>query len=294
MFFAPVLLLLGLQAQRRGDQVAERARVVDVRRGELELLGQVGDEADHAREQALDVARERLDLARLRAHVGHGLEAADEVRLLAAAVDEPDAPEALDEDAQRPVGHLDHLVDQPDRARRRRGRPSRQLDVGVADGDEREHAVAGEHVVDQLDRALLADRERRHRVGEDDRLLERQDRDGVRQVRLGLAHDRPVTTIETRSRPRRRRRDRQHDREQAAVVARRRARDVDVVGERDPALEGPVVELHLLVVAAGRARPARARRSRRGRRARRRSRTSSASTPGSSTTTVSSAGSSVR
>ena len=35
------LLLLGLQPQRRRDQVAERARVVDVRGGELELLGQV-------------------------------------------------------------------------------------------------------------------------------------------------------------------------------------------------------------------------------------------------------------
>ena len=41
-----LLLLLGLQAQRRGDEVAERARVVDVRRGELQLLGQVRDEAD--------------------------------------------------------------------------------------------------------------------------------------------------------------------------------------------------------------------------------------------------------
>ena len=60
------LLLLGLQAEGRGDQVAERARVVDVRGGELELLGQVGDEPDDAREEGLDVARERLHLARLR------------------------------------------------------------------------------------------------------------------------------------------------------------------------------------------------------------------------------------
>src|SRR5438105_2108004 len=37
-----LLFLLGLQPQRRDDEVAERARVVDVGRGELELLRQVG------------------------------------------------------------------------------------------------------------------------------------------------------------------------------------------------------------------------------------------------------------
>ena len=39
------LLLLGLDAERRRDEVAERARVVDVRRRELELLGEVRNEA---------------------------------------------------------------------------------------------------------------------------------------------------------------------------------------------------------------------------------------------------------
>ena len=45
-----LLALLGLDAaQRRGDEMGERARVVDVRRRELELLGQVGREADDPR-----------------------------------------------------------------------------------------------------------------------------------------------------------------------------------------------------------------------------------------------------
>src|SRR4029453_16202679 len=47
----------------------------------------------------------------------------------------------------------------------------------VLDRDEREHAVAGDDVVDELDRPLLADRERRHRLREDDGLLQRQDRE---------------------------------------------------------------------------------------------------------------------
>ena len=38
------LLLLGLEPQGRGDEVGERARVLDVRRRELQLLGQVRDE----------------------------------------------------------------------------------------------------------------------------------------------------------------------------------------------------------------------------------------------------------
>src|SRR6185312_5460246 len=44
------LLLVGLQAQRRGDEVRERARVIDVRRRELELGGQIRDERDQAAE----------------------------------------------------------------------------------------------------------------------------------------------------------------------------------------------------------------------------------------------------
>ena len=64
------LLLLGLDAHRRRDEVAERARVLDVRGRELQLLGQVRHERDHAREEVLDVARQRLDLARLDELVG--------------------------------------------------------------------------------------------------------------------------------------------------------------------------------------------------------------------------------
>ena len=55
-FFEQLLLLGGLDAERAGDQVGERARVVDVGDGELQLLRQVGDLLDDLREGALDVA----------------------------------------------------------------------------------------------------------------------------------------------------------------------------------------------------------------------------------------------
>ena len=73
-----LLALLRLdRAQRRGDEVAERARVVDVRRRELQLLRQVRREPDDPREQALDVARQRLELGRLVEHVGQLAELAE-------------------------------------------------------------------------------------------------------------------------------------------------------------------------------------------------------------------------
>ncbi len=76
------LLALGRRdrAQRRGDEVRERAGVVDVRRGELELRGQVRREADDLGEQPLDVPCQRLDLGRLGVVVGKGLDLSDQVR----------------------------------------------------------------------------------------------------------------------------------------------------------------------------------------------------------------------
>ena len=51
---------------------------------------------------------------------------------------------------------------------------ARRLGVLALDGHEREQPVAADDVVDQADGALLPDRERRHRLGEDDGLLQRQ------------------------------------------------------------------------------------------------------------------------
>ncbi len=200
------LLLLRLQPQRRGDEVAERPGVVDVRGGDPQLLGQVGDEPGDPREQSLRVAGQRLQLPALLDHVRHLLELAHEVRLLHHGSREPDAMNALDEDPQRPVGNAEQLVDDRGRADRIEVVPERHLDVRVADGEQPEQAVAGDDVVDQPDRALLPDRERRHRVREDDRLLERQDRqlrgklldDGGQllsavAVEAGLAHRRSTS-----------------------------------------------------------------------------------------------------
>jgi hypothetical protein len=111
--------------------------------------------------------------------------------------------EPLHEDAQRAVGHLDHLVDERNRSDLIEVAPGRRLDRGVARRDEGEQPVGRDDVVDQPHGPLLADRERRHRLREDDRLLQRQDRQHERELDLplrrlwrleaDLAHNRSTT-----------------------------------------------------------------------------------------------------
>ena len=65
-----LLLLLGRQPQRAGDQVRQDARVLDVRDHDLELLGEVRDLLDDVGERLLDVAHQRGQLRRVVDHVG--------------------------------------------------------------------------------------------------------------------------------------------------------------------------------------------------------------------------------
>ena len=106
-----LLLLFGGDSHGRGDEVRERARRLGVRRGELELLGQVRRDRDDAGEERLERAGERLDLALAADDVGERGEAAGEVRLGLLEAVEAYSVEALDEHAQRAVGDADHLVD---------------------------------------------------------------------------------------------------------------------------------------------------------------------------------------
>ncbi len=96
------------------------------------------------------------------------------------------AVEPLHEDPERPVGDLDHLVDERDGADLVDVVPARRVERAVARRDEHEQALAGDDVVDQPHRALLADRERRHRLREDDHLLQRENRQRNRVLELQL------------------------------------------------------------------------------------------------------------
>src|SRR4051794_24769481 len=189
------LLLLQRQAQRAGDEMAERARVVDVGNRELQLLGQVGHLLDDPAERLLDVARQRGQLGRLVHDVGQLADLGDEVGRLADPVGELDALGALDQDAQRPVGDLEHPRDRADDADVVELLGAGRLELGVARGDHDQQAVAGEHVVDEPDGALLADGQRRQRVGERDGLAQRKhgQHGGHAPARPHL--DRPATAL---------------------------------------------------------------------------------------------------
>ena len=106
-----LLLLLGLDPQRAGDQVRERRRVVEVGDRHLQLLGEVRDLLDDARERLLHVAHQRRQLGALLDDVGQLLDARDRVGRPSLPARDADALAALDEDPQRPVGHLEHARD---------------------------------------------------------------------------------------------------------------------------------------------------------------------------------------
>ena len=184
-----VLLLLGLEPQRARDEVRQRRGIVEVGDRELQLLRQVRDVLDDARERLLHVAHERRELRPLVHDVRLGDDARDEVGLLGLELLDPHARAGLDEDAQRAVGHLHHPRDRADHADAIQLVRSRRVGLRGAAGDHDEHPVAAQHVVDQPDRALLPHRQRGQGVRERDRVAERQHRQPLGQLGRGAEGD---------------------------------------------------------------------------------------------------------
>ncbi len=208
------LLALGQRqpAQIGGDEIGKQARIVDVGQRDRQLVGQVGLHLDDARELRLYVTGERLDLVGDVDHVRIRLEPPDQVGIVAHRLEQANTAHALYQQAQRPVGHLEHPRDRCLGAHRVDVVPTRLLDILLPDSDQRHVPLAADDVVDELDRALLPDGERHHRIGKDDGLLERQERqletlarDGRRAADCPLvsdgAHGFDLTSIGTRTAP---------------------------------------------------------------------------------------------
>ena len=187
--FEEGLLLLGLDSEGPGDHVRELGRVVEVRHRHEQLLGQVGELLDYAREGALNVAVKSLELGRGAHDVRRLLDAGHEVRLGGRELLDGDPLSAVDEDAQgavRDLEHPGHHARHPDPVQ---VVGPRLLDLPVLRGDHHQHPVAGESVVDERDRTLLADCQRGQRLRKGDRLAQRQHGQVVGQARLHLGGD---------------------------------------------------------------------------------------------------------
>ena len=180
-----LLLLLGPDPQRARDHVRQLRGIVEVRDRDLELLRQVGNLLDDPREGGLHVPVQRLELGRRHDLVGRLLDAGDEVRVGGDEVDYPNALGAVDEDSQGAVGNLQHARDHTRHAHPVELPGAGLLGLGVLRGGHRQHPVAGEHVVHEPDRTLLADRERGKRLGEGH---------AVAQGRIGSSSGRLVRT----------------------------------------------------------------------------------------------------
>ena len=191
-----LLLLLGRDPQRAGDQVAERRGVVDVGDRQLQLFRQVRDLLDDLREGPLHVAGQGLQFGRLLvALVGQLADPGDQVGLLGDVGPEPHPLGSLDEDPQAAVGDFHHPRDDADDADVVEiGGPGLVV-LGVARGDHHQHPVGAEDVVDEFDRAGLADGQRHHRVREGDGFPQRQHRERV--GKRGVGEDR-VLDVERR------------------------------------------------------------------------------------------------
>ena len=180
-----LLLLLDRDAQGAGDQMAERGGVVEVGDRHLQLLGQVGNLLNDLRERALHISGQRLQLGAGLDHVRLLGDSRDEVGLFGDVGAELHALGSLHEDADRAVGDFEHAGDNADHADLVEVFGVRLFVLGVTRRDHHQHPVGAEHVVDKLDRALDAHRQRRQGVRKGDHLAQRQYGQRIRQRLVG-------------------------------------------------------------------------------------------------------------
>ena len=173
---------------------------------------------------------------------------------------EAGAREALDEEADAPVGELQHPHDRGDRADRVEVLGARRVVLRVLLGDQHDDPLLGEGRVHRVDRLLAGHRERQDDEREDDDVLQRQDGEDVRDRKVGfpfggrdlfffeLGHGRYSSCSE-------RHRDldllfaqvrhaRENDLENAVLHAGLRMMRVDGTRERHRLHEAPEVALH--------------------------------------------------
>ena len=151
-----------------------------------------------------------------------------------------------------PSGHLEHPRDDARDADGVQLVGPGRLEVRVLGAEHDQHPVAGEDVVDELDRAVLADRQRRQRVRVGDRVAQRQDGQRAPAARRGLVVVRGAHRSDPADRDGARPRgpaERQFHGQDPVLVGRVGGVGVDLGAQRDHAPERPALDLELLIDA---------------------------------------------
>ena len=177
--------------EARGDEVGEPARLGDVHGERLQIVGEQRRQRDDLLEVRLDVPRQRVDLEPIGVVgvLARGADPRAQVRMRRDDVVELQAREALDDQAQAAVRQLEHLVDV------RRGADgveivlARLLDRRVALREDGDQLAVRDRIVDQADRALARHRQRHERIGKEDRVAQRQNRQLRRNRHSGRSAD---------------------------------------------------------------------------------------------------------
>ncbi len=175
------LLLLGRAQglEAPGDEVGQARRVLDVRGQGLELVGERGGELHHALEEPLGALGQGLDLdLLLEGHdLPQDLDARLQERPVLGDLKDPEPMDALDDEAERSVGELEHLVDVGERPDAEEVALDGIVDGRIPLGDDADDLVVADGVVDERHGALPRHGQRKDGVGEEDRVAQRQDRE---------------------------------------------------------------------------------------------------------------------
>ena len=184
--------------QARGDEVGQPARLGDVHRQRLQIVGQQRRQRDDLLEVRLDVARQRVDLEPIGVVGALGRRGRRARARRAASTTTPRArsrarPWTISR--RLPSGSLNILwmcVAVPTRIEIVL---ARLLDARVALGEDGDQLAVGDRIVDQPHGALARHRERHERVGKQDRVPKRQNRQ-LRRNRERPIADRDVLGLE--------------------------------------------------------------------------------------------------
>ena len=162
----------------RGDEIGEPARLGDVHRQRLQIVGQQRRQRHDLLEVRLDVPGERVDLEPVGVVgvLGRRADARAQVGLGRDDLVEREPREPLHDEPQAAVGQLEHLVNVRRGADRVQVVLPRLLHGRVALGEDRDQLAVGDRIVDEPHRALARDRQRHERIRKEDRVPKRENR----------------------------------------------------------------------------------------------------------------------